>query len=753
MQHAHVPRHRKLALSVGVALAVTLGGGTLAVPAPALALTTADAAERNENAVVPYPGDARVVSVGSTGFLTWGVSGGGMEERWTRFSDGSSTVLSGGVTWTTGSAASDVVVVNEGSNVTLRNMAAGTDILSVDLRNMGPVGAQFGGAVGSSLLVRIHDTTGGEIVHLVSKDGGKLSERPVSGLPAGAIEVFAMAPTSEHVLLTYKIGTGAAAKRFWALMDRATATISETHEIVSPGQWTGRVALSATHVAWVEYDASLLGSVVVRERATGKTQRLPLRASTVEVGLVGGWVTYADRDALGDYHPRPEGALRARNLTTGETRTLMDHVKSAVPGPDGAQFVRGGTLARGEGLYRISIGADGAPVAEPVASTGESTKVTLLGDDIPARVAPEPGNGRIRLDWRLSRVNLDAKVTLRHVQSGKTRTEDLRPYGDLLDDPHTVRFDWSGDVPWNGYPDMPTGAPNGTYTWKIDAKPLDGIGPNLVASGTFELTRTAAPHDYDNDGSPDVLARDTTGRLGWADTFYLPGINQLAQNPVELIGAGWQVYDRIEAAGNLGGLSVGDVVARDKAGVLWLYLGKGDGTFTARTKIGAGWNTYTQLAAGSDLTDDGRPDLLATDKAGDLWLYPATGNVKAPFSSRKKIGHGWGIYNDLTATGNIAGAPAGDLVARDKAGVLWLYSGRGDGTFTPRTRIGGGWGGYGHLVGVGDANRDGRPDLLAHGADGTYLYKGTGDWRVPFRPREGVGVYSDAADRQYNHFA
>ncbi|MFF3838290.1 hypothetical protein [Streptomyces sp. NPDC001930] len=85
---------------------------------------------------------------------------------------------------------------------------------------------------------------------------------------------------------------------------------------------------------------------------------------------------------------------------------------------------------------------------------------------------------------------------------------------------------------------------------------------------------------------------------------------------------------------------------------------------------------------------------MATDKSGDLWLYQATGNAKAPFTTRKRIGGGWSVYNRITATGNIGGSPAGDLVARGTSGVLWLYLGKADGTFAGRTRIGGGWNTY-----------------------------------------------------------
>ncbi|WP_399172936.1 FG-GAP repeat domain-containing protein [Streptomyces sp. PanSC19] len=73
------------------------------------------------------------------------------------------------------------------------------------------------------------------------------------------------------------------------------------------------------------------------------------------------------------------------------------------------------------------------------------------------------------------------------------------------------------------------------------------------------------------------------------------------------------------------------------------------------------------------------------------------------------------------------------LVARDTAGVLWLYLGKGDGTFTARTKIGG-WNAHQHLV--GDADRDGRPDLVGFGPQGEdYLYRGP----ATGRPRSSAG--------------
>ncbi|MFD4152934.1 FG-GAP repeat domain-containing protein, partial [Streptomyces hydrogenans] len=218
----------------------------------------------------------------------------------------------------------------------------------------------------------------------------------------------------------------------------------------------------------------------------------------------------------------------------------------------------------------------------------------------------------------------------------------------------------------------------------------------------------------------------------------------------------WQAYDRIEATGNIAGAAAPDLVARDRAGVLWLYLGKGDGTFTARRQIGGGWNAYAQLTSGSDLTGDGRPDLVATDRSGRLWLYRSTGSLSAPFAARRLIGTGgWQGYDRLAATGNLAGGPAGDLVARDRAGVLWLHLGKGDGTFTARTRIGGGWQGYDDLIGSGDVDRDGRPDLyvadVAYGNLSPGFYRGTGAWQTPFRPVEGLNTVQFG--RTFNLFA
>ncbi|MBD0707846.1 MULTISPECIES: FG-GAP repeat domain-containing protein [unclassified Streptomyces] len=193
-------------------------------------------------------------------------------------------------------------------------------------------------------------------------------------------------------------------------------------------------------------------------------------------------------------------------------------------------------------------------------------------------------------------------------------------------------------------------------------------------------------------GLGDVVARDKDGVLWYYDRRTGRGADTYAKRV--RVGAGWNAYDRITGAGDLDGDKLADLVARDKAGVLWLYPGTGSQTtgsrFKARVRIGGGWQAYDRLAGGADLTGDGRADLLARDTAGVLWLYPGTGKAAAPFGKRVRVGGGWAGYDQLVVTGDLTDDGKADFVARDRSGVLWLHSG----TNAPRTRIGGGWNGY-----------------------------------------------------------
>ncbi|WP_435060030.1 FG-GAP repeat domain-containing protein [Streptomyces sp. bgisy060] len=86
----------------------------------------------------------------------------------------------------------------------------------------------------------------------------------------------------------------------------------------------------------------------------------------------------------------------------------------------------------------------------------------------------------------------------------------------------------------------------------------------------------------------------------------------------------------MEAIGSIAGSPVGDLVARDESGVLWLYEGKGDGTYAPRVRIGGGWGVFTHLVGIGDADRDGRADLYAVGASGARF-YAGTGDTAAPF--------------------------------------------------------------------------------------------------------------------------
>ncbi|MEV4434202.1 VCBS repeat-containing protein [Streptomyces sp. NPDC049555] len=219
--------------------------------------------------------------------------------------------------------------------------------------------------------------------------------------------------------------------------------------------------------------------------------------------------------------------------------------------------------------------------------------------------------------------------------------------------------------------------PNGTGNFE-DAE--------YVINGWQYMT-AAIQVDHDRNGVSDGLyTRETDGSLWFNDK----DLNE------KRIGGGWDIYDRLLSVGDVGGAGESDILARDKAGVLWVYLAHPDGTLSDRFRVGRGWDQYTDIVGKGDLNGDGKADMLAKDRNGDLWFYKGTGDYKDPFASRVKVGGGWNTYNMLVATGDVDRDGRSDLLARDKSGVLWLYRGNGNQTdpFENRTKIGGGWDQY-----------------------------------------------------------
>ncbi|MCX4981819.1 VCBS repeat-containing protein [Streptomyces sp. NBC_00572] len=715
-------RSTRLAAAVTAVLAVTaLGAGTLATAPTAFAAAQAPAQDGQAADLPVVPTAARVTGTGTTGFLTYGSAdqeaGSGL--LWTPFAGGEPTPLQSpdGGGWAM--SGSDVVVLGDtgfmarARSLTLRNMAAPTAPgVEIDL------GALNGNYVTvlspTSVLAQVTNEDGTAELHVVTKDGTATSSRKISGLPADADHFFTSAAVQDGIaLIGYETGPAGARTGGRALIDTAAGTVSETYASAGSGYGTSALMLSRSHVAWQESESGTGRYAVSVDRSTRQVKRTFLGADDeYSTQLVGGWLVYGNAWRPGKAVP----------LTGGETIDIAEKVTGSAGAGDGSAVISGRRTADGSGLFRIVASESGAPSVTKVADMTEALNIEQV--HIPDSVNLDQTGGEVTLGWTLSRPDAHLDVSLHHIASGKE-------FHTRVQAPATgTRFSFT----WDGRIDG-VDAPNGRYAVSAEATPLDGVGEPAFQGWLFTARRTFNAHDYTNNGSTDVLARDAAGVL-WRDDLR----DRSADGHIETsgrtrIGSGWNTYKQIEAVGDLEGNQVADLIALDGSGVLWHYLGKGDGTFATRVKVGGGWGVYNQLTGGSDLDGDGRSDLLATDASGVLWFYKGTGDAAKPFATRVKVGGGWGVYNQLTAVGDIAGTAAGDLVARDTAGVLWLYQGDGRGNFATRVRVGGGWGAFSQLVGAGDVDNDGRPDLIAYGTGGTYVYRSTGSAITPFSRR------------------
>ncbi len=215
-----------------------------------------------------------------------------------------------------------------------------------------------------------------------------------------------------------------------------------------------------------------------------------------------------------------------------------------------------------------------------------------------------------------------------------------------------------------------------------------GYEAGQFANDTWGFMKSATQTDQNADGVADgVWGLTQDGNLYYQDEVTTD----------HHVGGGWNIYNRVFSPGDLAGAQGYDLLARDGAGVLWLYLGYENGALTRRYQVGGGWGQYTQIAGTGDISGDGRADIVARDGSGTLWLYEGTNSAQSPFKARVKVGGGWNTYNTLVGAGDLDEDGVADLVARGNDGSLWRYSGTGNAKapYKARVKIGtGGWNKY-----------------------------------------------------------
>ncbi|MEU7073728.1 VCBS repeat-containing protein [Streptomyces narbonensis] len=213
---------------------------------------------------------------------------------------------------------------------------------------------------------------------------------------------------------------------------------------------------------------------------------------------------------------------------------------------------------------------------------------------------------------------------------------------------------------------------------------------------------------------PEVLVLSETGAL----TLYQDA-GPTGTPYAHPVGGGWQIYNKVTSPGDVNNDGRADVLARTMDGQLYLYLATGNlaSPLGTRISVGGGWGVYDQLVGAGDVTGDGKADLYARDTAGNLYFYTGTGSTTAPFSGRKLIGGGWGVYNQILPVGN------GDLLARDNAGTLYFYVSNSNGTLAGREQVSavGDWAGVSQFALAGSNPYTGKEGVIA-GTSGGSLY-------------------------------
>ncbi|MFF6898909.1 hypothetical protein [Streptomyces hydrogenans] len=697
------PRSSRLRLrTVAVVVAATACAGGVALPGTAVAAPgAAVSAEAPADVVVPFRADARLVSSGPTGFL----SVVGDTHYWTRYADGVETPLPRkGAGAYRASAQSDVLVWNEGMRYFVHDLSRGADAEPVVIDSA----YELRGVNGSTLVMR----DGADGMHLVGRvPGGDVVDRPVSGLPAGVVRhVYSTAPGA------FAVQTAGLTEKL-SVVDVATGAVTATYDVHSQ---TDTVQVSAEYVAWrVGTDTTMVA------RRNGGA---PVRQSFWGPLVAGGWMAVSNGYGL-------------RQVGGGGSVYPLDSARQVVVGGDGAALVHGGTRADGVGLYRVSVGADGEPDVRKVADTGERLDLTMKNETVPS-VVDFDRSSRHEMSWEFNHQDVDVTVELTHTATGRKTT---------------LRSWWAPDefvshVAWNGLSEKYFGAPAGAHTWEMTTESV--FGTSITRSGTLTVVRGTRQRDFTDNGVADVLVRDADGKLSAYEVSQLEALERdfdcfeegcrpvlRALTPTTL-GTGWNTYTLTASPGNAAGGAADDIVGRDRDGVLWLHRSE-RGKLMPRTKVGGGWQVYDKITGGSDLNGDGRGDLLARDTSGVLWFYASTGDTAKPFKPRAKVGGGWQTYNLLVAPGNVAGATGGDLLARDRDGVLWMYLGKGDGTFTARRKVGGGWQKYTHVAPAG-LNSRGVADLFAIGPSGSAMYYGRDSTSTPFGDASKVPVNGDS---------
>ncbi|MGW7306435.1 hypothetical protein ACWGI1_12760 [Streptomyces sp. NPDC054835] len=341
----HTRAHTRKALAIATALGIATG---LTATATGTSTAAPAATSAGDEIVIPDPGREKprwdgLLHAGATGYAHQQEGTDGI--LWTDAASGATRNLPRRAEY----GHSGLMTTWSGDAIEITDIATARTT-SVQL----PQGLESVGAfTADTVLAGAYENDRLTSVSLFSTVDGTTSERPVTGLPQGLVDLYAKDQDSRGALFTDPSG-----KRVFHL-DYASSTLTE---LPAPIAGAGAYALSPDRIlAW-----GLSGTLLTVPRSNPTAQPTTTVVASGAAGsvqgqyrLLGDWVlaiTYTGA------WPRLGPALRAVPLGGGPAVELLPHTAGRIiSAPDGSLRTVGGAGSTDWAVTGVALGADGKP--------------------------------------------------------------------------------------------------------------------------------------------------------------------------------------------------------------------------------------------------------------------------------------------------------------------------------------------------------------------------------------------------------
>jgi uncharacterized protein (DUF2141 family) len=283
-----------------------------------------------------------------------------------------------------------------------------------------------------------------------------------------------------------------------------------------------------------------------------------------------------------------------------------------------------------------------------------------------------------------------------------------------------------GDFNGDGNLDMAVLQPNGVVILLGKGDGTFTTGATVAIPSNSWSTGEMAVGDFNGDGKLDIAVI----------TYNNPGVDILLGNgngtfslaPSSISSAYIATENPLMAVGDFNGDGKLDIAIATGYNTISIFLGNGNGTFTAGPTVGLpadGPEDYAVVIQVGDFNGDGKLDMAVTGVDSD-YVYILLGNGDGTFTLKSKYSIPYQVCAIVVGDFNGDGKP--DLAVQGGfGGSISLLLGNGDGTFTLKSTLAVSSAQY--ILAAADFDGDGKLDLAVsdNANDSVDLYLGNGD--------------------------